>query len=51
MKNKGPQGQSQALTFLDSGARDSLTDISKSLMKLVTQPEGKEMVFDNTLLM
>ena len=52
MMRKGPQGQSQALTLLDSGARDSLTDIiSKSLSKLATQPEGKEMVLDDTLLL
>eukprot|EP00092_Neocalanus_flemingeri_P000097 GFUD01000099.1.p1 GENE.GFUD01000099.1~~GFUD01000099.1.p1 ORF type:complete len:2003 (+),score=661.60 GFUD01000099.1:178-6009(+) len=51
MMRKGPQGQSQAVALLDSGARDSLTDIiSKSLSKLATQPEGKEMVLDDTLL-
>ena len=43
MKSKGPQGQSKALTFLDSCAGDSLTDISKSLIKLATQPGGMEM--------
>ena len=51
LMRKGHQGQSQALTLLDSGARDSLTEIiNKSLTKLATQPEGKEMVLDDTLL-
>ena len=52
LMRKGPQGQNQALPLLDSGARDSLNDIiSKSLTKLATQPEGKEMVLDDTLLL
>ena len=49
---KGPQGQNQALSLLDSGARDTMNHIiSKSLIKLATQPEGKEMVLDDTLLL
>jgi len=48
---KGPVGQAQALALLDSGARDSLSDVlNKSLSKLATQPEGKESVLDDTLL-
>jgi len=52
LMRKGPQGQNQALPLLDSGIRDTLNDIiSKSLTKLATQPEGKEMVLDDTLLL
>ena len=52
LMRKGPQGQNQALSLLDSGARDTMNDIiSKSLIKLATQPEGKEMVLDDTLLL
>jgi len=48
---KGPAGQQQCLATLDSGARDSLADlINKSLLKLAAQPEGKEAVLDDTLL-
>merc|ERR1712156_112825 len=48
---KGPQGQQQGLAAMDTGARDSLADvISRSLTKLATQPEGKEMALDDTLL-
>jgi len=48
---KGPEGKAQALAILDSGARDSLSDIvSKSLTKLAQQPEGKEVALDDTLL-
>jgi len=48
---KGPQGQQQGLAAMDAGARDSLADvISKSLVKLATQPEGKEVALDDTLL-
>ena len=52
LMRKGPQGQNQALPLLDSEIRDTLNDIiSKSLTKLATQPEGKEMVLDDTLLL
>merc|ERR1712240_357837 len=48
---KGPTGQAQALALLDTGARDSLSDVlSKSLSKLATQPEGKDAALDDTLL-
>ena len=51
LMRKGPQDQSQVLSLFDAGARDSLNDIiSRSLSKLATHPEGKEMVLDDTLL-
>ena len=35
----------QGLAAMDAGARDSLADvISKSLVKLATQPEGKVII-------
>merc|ERR1719384_874317 len=49
---KGPQGQSEVLVLLDTGARESLTEIiSKSLTKLATQQEDKSTDLDDTLLM
>merc|ERR1712106_793708 len=48
---KGPAGQTKALALLDSGARDSLSDIvSRTLTKLAQQPEGREAVLDDTIL-
>ena len=47
----GQQGQGAVLVLLDTGARESLTEIiSKSLTKLATQPEDKTTVLDDTLL-
>merc|ERR1719495_189076 len=44
---KGPQGQSEVLALLDHGARESLVEISsKSLTKLATQPEDKNVLVD-----
>jgi len=49
---KGPQGQSDVLALLDHGARESLVEISsKSLTKLATQPEDKNVLVDDTLLL
>ena len=49
---KGPQGQSEVLVLLDTGAKESLVEItSKSLTKLATQPEDKSNVLDDTMLM
>ena len=49
---KGPQGQSEVLTILDSGAKESLVEIiSKSLTKLATQQEDRIAGIDDTLLM
>ena len=49
---RGPQGQSEILTILDTGARESLLEIiSKSLTKLATQQEDKNIVLDDTLLL
>lgn len=48
---KGPQGQSEILTLLDAGAKESLLDItSKSLTKLATQQEDKLATLDDTQL-
>ena len=47
----GQQGQGAVLVLLDTGARESPTEIiSKSLTKLATQPEDKTTVLDDTLL-
>merc|ERR1719234_1752220 len=48
---KGQEGQIKALALLDSGARDSLSEIvSKTLTKLAQQPEGREAALDDTIL-
>ena len=48
---KGPQGQSEILTLLDAGAKESLLEItSKSLTKLATQQEDKLATLDDTQL-
>ena len=49
---RGPAGQSEVLVLLDTGAKESLTEIiSRSLTKLATQPEDKSSELDDTLLM
>ena len=49
---KGPQGQGQVLSLLDSGARESLVEIiTKSLTKLATQQDDRNNVLDDTLLL
>jgi len=49
---RGPQGQSEVLLLLEAGTRETLVEIiSKSLTKLATQQEDKNIVLDDTLLL
>ncbi len=51
MRGGEKEAQAKCLSILDVGAREALQDvISKALQKVAAQPEGREEIIDNTIL-